>query len=50
MSELVHFNKYMQLYGLLRSCFRREERPTPPSWLEDLLDDAGEHSLLDFVL
>jgi len=46
--ELVHFNKYRQLYGLLRSLLPREGEGLHLSpELEDLLDDTGEHSPLD---
>ncbi|KAI0288491.1 hypothetical protein BC826DRAFT_1188382 [Russula brevipes] len=46
--ELVHFNKYRQLHGLLRSLLPREGEGLDLSpELEDLLDDAGEHSPLD---
>jgi len=47
--ELVHFNKYKQLYGLLRSLLPQggEGLHLLPE-LEDLLDDAGEHSPLHF--
>jgi len=45
--ELVHANKYRQLYGLLRSLLSREEGPGLPPELEDLLDDADEHYPLD---
>ncbi|KAI0289123.1 hypothetical protein BC826DRAFT_636236 [Russula brevipes] len=47
--ELVQFNKYMQLYGLLRSLLpHRGEGLRLPPGLEDLLDDAGEHGPLNF--
>ncbi|KAI0288496.1 hypothetical protein BC826DRAFT_689636 [Russula brevipes] len=46
--ELVHFNKYRQLHGLLRSLLAREGEGLDLSpELEDLLDDVGEHRPLD---
>jgi len=47
--QLVHFNKYIQLYGLLCSLLPQNgEGLYLRPGLEDLLDDAGEHSPLDF--
>jgi len=46
--ELVHFNKYGQLYGLLRSLLPREGEGLDLSpELEDLLDDADDNSPLN---
>jgi hypothetical protein len=42
--ELLRFNKYRQLYGLLRSLLPQQgEGLHLPRELESLLDDAGEH-------
>ncbi|KAI0288497.1 hypothetical protein BC826DRAFT_1107713 [Russula brevipes] len=47
--ELVHFNKYKQLQGLLCSLLPREGEGLDLSpELEDLLDDADDHSPLNF--